>query len=142
LLGDGSFNGALRDFNKKFRDKASLSWEDRTAPPKKGKYTYIERSYEPDSSDDEDSSEKLPGAGGRRGSNQSEGCVDNIASKLEVPVQDLMELIFNQQHLKEVMADMNYDAEKLPLGKLSKRTIEQGYEYLKVFEAHNHIHGL
>jgi hypothetical protein len=30
------------------------------------------------------------------------------------------------------MADMNYDVDKLPLGKLSKRTIEQGYGQLKV----------
>jgi hypothetical protein len=30
------------------------------------------------------------------------------------------------------MAEMNYDVDKLPLGKLSKRTIEQGYEQLKV----------
>jgi poly [ADP-ribose] polymerase len=29
------------------------------------------------------------------------------------------------------MADMAYDLDKLPLGKLSKRTLEQGYQYLK-----------
>lgn len=29
------------------------------------------------------------------------------------------------------MADMEYDPDKLPLGKLSKRTLEQGYQYLK-----------
>jgi poly [ADP-ribose] polymerase len=43
-----------------------------------------------------------------------------------------MELIFSQKYFKEVMADMNYDPEKLPLGKLSKKTMEQGYEILKV----------
>jgi poly [ADP-ribose] polymerase len=43
-----------------------------------------------------------------------------------------MELIFNKQYFKEVMADLEYDADKLPLGKLSKRTLEQGYTALKV----------
>jgi hypothetical protein len=43
-----------------------------------------------------------------------------------------MELIFSAQYFKEVMADMNYDVEKLPLGKLSRTTIEKGYGHLKV----------
>lgn len=42
-----------------------------------------------------------------------------------------MQLIFNATYFKEVMADMNYDAEKLPLGKLSRGAIEKGYEQLK-----------
>ena len=42
-----------------------------------------------------------------------------------------MELIWNQKYIEETMADMNYDAEKLPLGKLSKGTITRGYQALK-----------
>jgi poly [ADP-ribose] polymerase len=100
-------------------------------PPKgKGKYTFIERSYEPDSSEEEDL-EKPPGAGSRRGSMQS-SAGEGVSSQLALSVQHLMELIFSQKYFKEVMADMNYDPEKLPLGKLSKKTLEQGYEVLKV----------
>jgi poly [ADP-ribose] polymerase len=42
-----------------------------------------------------------------------------------------MELIFNQKYFDAAMASLNYDAAKLPLGKLSKATITRGYELLK-----------
>ena len=119
----------MRDFSKKFKDKTGNTWDDRHNPPKSGKYTFVERSYEPDSSSDDE--DRLEGAGSRRGSKQSIAS-DGVPSKLELRVQQLMQLIFNAQYFKEVMADMNYDADKLPLGKLSKRSIEQGYEQLKV----------
>jgi hypothetical protein len=75
--------------------------------------------------------EKPPGAGSRRGSMQFSAS-EAVSSQLALPVQHLMELIFSQKYFKEVMVDMNYDPEKLPLGKLSKRTLEQGYVVLKV----------
>ena len=129
-LNSGSFDGAFHEFGKKFKDKTGHTWDDRHQPSKPGKHTFVERSYEPDSSSEDE--EKLPGAGSRRGSKQSTVSIDGVQSKLELPVQQLMELIFNAQFFKEVMAEMNYDVDKLPLGKLSKRTIEQGYEQLKV----------
>lgn len=46
-----------------------------------------------------------------------------------------MELIFNQQYIDSTMADMNYDAKKMPLGKLSKPTITRGYQALKDLSA-------
>jgi len=86
---------------KKFKDKSGLAWNDRHLVGKPGKYVFIERSYEPDtSSDDEDA---LPGAGPRRGSKQSVASSDGVKSELELPVQQLMQLIFNQQYFKEVM---------------------------------------
>jgi poly [ADP-ribose] polymerase len=124
-----SFDLALREYSKKFKEKSGLAWDDRNEPGKAGKYVFIERSYEPDtSSEDEDA---LPGAGPRRGSKQSVASSEGVKSELELPVQHLLSLIFNQQHFKEVMADMAYDLDKLPLGKLSKRTLEQGYQCLK-----------
>lgn len=72
-----------------------------------------------------------PGASdSRRGSKQS--IASDVPSKLELPVQHLMQLIFSAQYFKEVMAEMNYDVEKMPLGKLSRTTIEKGYGHLKV----------
>jgi poly [ADP-ribose] polymerase 2/3/4 len=132
-LGSGSFEAALSAFKKKFKDKTGLKWENRLDPPMRNKYVFIERSYEPDTSEDE--SEENPGAGPRRGSVQSlasDGHTVLPLSKLPLPVQSLMELIFNQQYMKEVLANLEYDADKLPLGKLSKRTLEQGYQALKV----------
>ena len=46
-----------------------------------------------------------------------------------------MGFIFNQDHINSTMADMNYDAAKLPLGKLSKTTILRGYQVLKDLSA-------
>ncbi|KAF2434596.1 PARP-domain-containing protein [Tothia fuscella] len=127
-----SLEGAMSDYNSKFKAKTGLAWEARNDPPHKNKYTFIERSYEPDSSElegDDDDMDGLPGAGSRRGSKHS--ATSQAASKLEEPVQKLMQLIFSQHLFNEVMAEMNYDPQKLPLGKLSKRTISQGYEHLK-----------
>lgn len=42
-----------------------------------------------------------------------------------------MKLIFNQEFFDQAMMQMNYDANKLPLGKLSKSTINRGYQALK-----------
>lgn len=57
ILGDGNLGNALTVFNSKFKDKSGLGWEQRFDPTpthtKKPKYTFIERKYEEDSSDDE-----------------------------------------------------------------------------------------
>lgn len=46
-----------------------------------------------------------------------------------------MQLIFNQQYMNEAMSDLNYDANKMPLGKLSKATITRGFETLTELSA-------
>jgi poly [ADP-ribose] polymerase len=46
-----------------------------------------------------------------------------------------MELIFNQQYFAATMTDLNYDVNKLPLGKLSNFTITRGYQALKDLSA-------
>lgn len=46
-----------------------------------------------------------------------------------------MELIFNQKFFAATMADLNYDANKLPLGKLSQTTILRGFQALKDLSA-------
>ncbi|KAL2356801.1 poly polymerase catalytic domain-containing protein [Cryomyces antarcticus] len=130
ILGDGSLTTAKREFEKKFKDKSGLKWTDRLDPPVKGHYTFIERSYEPDPAADE--AEDLPGAGSRKQSKPStESDKAKVESTLAMPVQQLMQLIFNQQYFQSAMTAMNYDANKLPLGKLSKRTMQSGYEALK-----------
>ncbi|GMK57423.1 hypothetical protein CspeluHIS016_0402570 [Cutaneotrichosporon spelunceum] len=122
LLGNGTLPDALVNFNKKFKDKSGLNWAQRNDAPKNKKYTFIEKSYEDDSDDE---------------------AVDNVKeedddeewvppeSKLEQPIQDLMALIFNAKYMNAAMADLNYDANKMPLGKLSKSTILKGFQALK-----------
>lgn len=43
----------------------------------------------------------------------------------------MMALIFNKEYFSNTMYEMNYDKDKLPLGKLSKNTIIRGYQALK-----------
>lgn len=121
LLGSGSLADALKQFEKKFKDKSGLKWEDRSSNPKAGKYTFVERSYAPDSDDEDDAKDEV----------KKEEEFETPKSKLPLPVQKLMEFIFNPTFVDATMADLNYDAKKLPLGKLSKNTITRGFQTLK-----------
>ncbi|CAJ2513489.1 Uu.00g016080.m01.CDS01 [Anthostomella pinea] len=126
-LGDGSLADALREFDSKFRGKSGLSWANRTDAPRKGKYAFVERSYEPDSEDDGGDDTKAA---------KSEVKKEDVPdSTLPKPTQELMQLIFNQQYFTATMEALNYDSAKLPLGKLSKSTILKGYQALKDLSA-------
>lgn len=126
MLGNGSLSDAISQFQKKFKAKSGLSWDARGENPKPGKYAYIEKSYNPDSDESEDDD---PPAASQAG--ESTVTRAPVKCTLEKPVQALMELIFNQQLFTQTMAELNYDANKLPLGKLSKATISRGFQALK-----------
>ncbi|KAI1386905.1 PARP-domain-containing protein [Hypoxylon trugodes] len=129
LIGNGTLENALREFDSKFKGKSGLSWADRTEPPKPGKYAFIERNYESDSdSEDDDAKDTKDGI-------VKEEPKEEPKSKLSKPVQELMKLVFNQEYFAATMADLNYDAHKLPLGKLSKTTITRGFQALKDLSA-------
>ena len=120
-MGPEDFDAAFKEFNKKFKDKSGHNWEDRSEPAKKGKYTFIEKNYE---DDDDDAEGKDP---------VKEEDDDNgpqVESKLPLQTQRLVELIFNQNHFNAVLENIGYNANKLPLGKLSKATLKQGFEHL------------
>lgn len=119
FIGNGALEFALEEFEKKFKSKAGLTWQNRLDPPKKGKYTFIEKNYEEESDDDD---ETVKSAGQAK---------EEVESALPVAVQDLMSFIFNKNHFLSAMASMSYDAKKLPLGKLSKRTLRAGFQLLK-----------
>ncbi|PWY84776.1 poly polymerase [Aspergillus heteromorphus CBS 117.55] len=124
LLGDGSHGRAEAEFKKKFKDKSGLTWENRLDPPKGSKYTFIERNYE-EGSDDEDEDDKAVVK------KPSKAKAPEVKSTLPAAVQNLIAFIFNQDLFNATMAAMSYDAQKLPLGKLSKRTLLSGFEALK-----------
>lgn len=118
------FNGqtleeARKIFEAKFKDKSGLKWESRHDAPKAKKYTLIEKNYmdeEDEGNVDEKSEPELK---------------PTPSSKLSPELQSLMKFIFNSAHMASSMASMRYDANKLPLGKLSKRTLSQGFAALK-----------
>lgn len=127
VLGNGTFQDALKNFEKKFKDKSGLPWDKRGDNPKPGKYAFVERSYNDDDSDEEmDDADDKPGVKTEDGEEAS-----TPDCTLPKPVQDLMEIIFNQAYFRDTMASLNYDANKLPLGKLSKATILRGFQQLK-----------
>lgn len=110
-------------FEKKFKDKSGLKWENRLDTPKDGKYTFIEKNYEEE--DDEPKAKN-----GKAKKEPSKGSPP-VESKLTQPLQNLMSFIFNQDHITNALRAMDYDAEKLPLGKLSERTLKNGFSILK-----------
>jgi poly [ADP-ribose] polymerase len=121
----------MRHFEKKFKDKSGLAWADRGKDPKPGKYAFIERNYE--ESDDEDSDDENTAGAADKGKKSSHWKPPE--SKLDPAVQNLMKLIFNQSYFNAAMSSLNYDANKLPLGKLSKATITRGFQALKDLSA-------
>ena len=126
MLGSGSLGDALKNFEKKFKDKSGLKWADRGEKPKAGKYVFVERSYDPDSEDEGDEQEAA-----KAGAERERDDYTPPKCTLQPPVQSLMELIFNTSYFEATMAALNYDSAKLPLGKLSKATITRGYQALK-----------
>lgn len=126
---------AMSQFERKFKDKSGLHWSNRSDAPRAGKYTYVLKNYAAtdDESSDEEDSRKGKGKGkGKNRSKQDEEEEPPIPeSKLHKCIQNLMALIFNSSIMQQQMLAMSYDANKLPLGKLSKSTINQGFLALK-----------
>jgi len=122
-LGSGSLQDAIRHFQDKFKAKSGLKWENRLDPPKPKKYTFIERNYEEDDGDDDDNVKEKK--------EEIEDSKPEVESALSKPLQNLMSFIFNPAHFLSAMASMSYDAKKLPLGKLSDRTLKSGFSILK-----------
>ncbi|XP_055386145.1 poly [ADP-ribose] polymerase [Condylostylus longicornis] len=54
----------------------------------------------------------------------------HIKSKLPTPVQDLIKLIFDVDAMKKVMLEFDLDMDKMPLGKLSQKQIQNAYKVL------------
>ncbi len=126
----------MKTFTSKFKDKSGLAWEQRGEEPRPGKYTFIEKSYSPASEDEETGDgEEAGGAGSSVAVGRGDAKWKPPVCTLSEPVQELVKLIFNQQFFAANMADLNYDAKKLPLGKLSDATITRGFQALKDLSA-------
>ncbi|KAK3937448.1 poly polymerase 2 [Diplogelasinospora grovesii] len=132
VLGGGSLQDAMRNFEKKFKDKSGLAWSQRGDNPKPGKYAFVERSYAVESDDEEEDADDK----------QKADAWQPPKSTLQPAVQNLMQLIFNQGIFARTMAELNYDANKLPLGKLSRATITRGFQALKDLSALHDDHSL
>ncbi|KAF3296792.1 hypothetical protein TWF132_009302 [Orbilia oligospora] len=117
LMSGYGLDSALKEFNKKFKDKTGVNWDDRLNADRANKYTYLEKDYAPP----EEETKKV----------KKEKDTEVIESKLPMQTQIIANLIFNKDFIQQSMAELNYDAKKLPLGRLNKNTIARGYAQLK-----------
>lgn len=134
MLNVGDLDDALKDFQKKFKDKSGLHWDDRDADAKPSKYTFIQKNY-----DDDEGDSNVSGALAdvKKEEKQDDWHVkppdepEEPPSKLPVQTQRLISLIFDEAHFNSVLENIGYNNDKLPLGKLSKMTITKGFQHLK-----------
>ena len=64
-------------------------------------------------------------------SSQDSTNADTAPSKLDKSLQSLMEFIHDKNLMENSVVSAGYDANKLPLGKLSDETVKEGYKYLR-----------
>ncbi|XP_054802081.1 poly [ADP-ribose] polymerase 2 isoform X2 [Prosopis cineraria] len=112
---------AIQEFENKFFAKTKNHWSDRkgfACHPKS--YVWLEMDY---SGNDKESTVT-----------EMHACaleVKPLESKLESRVAKFISLICNVRMMNQQMMEIGYNANKLPLGKLSKSTILKGYNVLK-----------
>ncbi|KAI0527712.1 PARP-domain-containing protein [Xylaria bambusicola] len=119
-MGFDDLESAKEEYDKKFKSKTGLKWEDRGQEPKDKKYTFVERSYDDDDNGEADAE-----------SDEGYGSSGSAKSELDISTQRLMELIFNENHFNSVLEEIGYNKDKLPLGKLGKSSLQKGFEQLK-----------
>ncbi|XP_059275394.1 poly [ADP-ribose] polymerase 2 isoform X2 [Lycium ferocissimum] len=115
-----SANEATSEFESKFYEKTKNYWSNRkdfVCQPKQ--YAWLEMDY-----DDNGKESSVQGQ-----SNQVP--IQPRETKLEAPIAKFISLICDINMMRQQMMEIGYNANKLPLGKLSKTTILKGYDVLK-----------
>ncbi|KAL4150967.1 hypothetical protein PRNP1_010353 [Phytophthora ramorum] len=120
---NSSLEKAQASFTKKFLDKSGNEWP-LVEPFERveGKYVLVELDNEvPEEEKEEETSE----------------CEEEeeVISALHETVQDVLKLICDADLIAREVANMNLDLKRLPLGKLSKTQISQGYILLQQLSA-------
>ncbi|XP_055069456.1 protein mono-ADP-ribosyltransferase PARP3 [Misgurnus anguillicaudatus] len=127
LAGPSDANAAIKNFEKKFKDKTKNNWSDReNFVSHSGKYTLIEVDG------DQDAEVKVDTVDG--GDVKVNTAQRVLPCTLDTETQRLIRFIFNNDMFKEAMTSMNLDIKKMPLGKLSKHQIAKGFEALEEIE--------
>ncbi|OIW12972.1 hypothetical protein TanjilG_15421 [Lupinus angustifolius] len=116
-----SRESAILEFKQKFLAKTKNAWSDRNnfvCYPKC--YAWLEMDYS--GKEEESTVIENPGNALRK---------QPLESKLEPRVAKFVSLVCNVSMMIQQMMEIGYNANKLPLGKLSKSTILKGYQVLK-----------
>ncbi|GFS22377.1 poly [ADP-ribose] polymerase [Elysia marginata] len=114
----GTDAAAVKDFEKKFKDKTKNNWSDRANfKAVAGKYTLLDMAGDDDGEDDVDYSAL----------DAADGVPKKVAPcSLDKSTQDLINLIFDTDMFKAALKKFDLDTKKMPLGKLSKTQIAKG----------------
>uniref|UniRef100_A0A0M3K9K2 Poly [ADP-ribose] polymerase n=1 Tax=Anisakis simplex TaxID=6269 RepID=A0A0M3K9K2_ANISI len=128
LVGCGNdLEKAKKLFCQKFSDKTHNDWSERKKFKKvSGKYDYLPADYS-----------KLLEEKKKEAESGDGDSVDKPAipeSKLDECVQKLLKLICNIRAMEETVMELEYDATKAPLGKVTEQQIKAGYAALKRIE--------
>ncbi|ERN17083.1 hypothetical protein AMTR_s00044p00081650 [Amborella trichopoda] len=107
--------------NSKFVSKAKNNWSDRKIfTPYAKSYTWLEMDYSEDTCKNKADQDK-----------HNNCIVAAQPRKTRLRIAEFISLICNVSMMKQQMLEIGYNAEKLPLRKLSKSTITKGYDVLK-----------
>ncbi|KAI3966922.1 hypothetical protein MKX01_021508 [Papaver californicum] len=120
LQGFTSRDEAIHEFEQRFYAKTNNPWSDRknfVCYPKL--YAWLEMDYK-ETENESIVPKKL-----------EDSSIQPRETKLESRIAQFISLICNVSMMKQQMIEIGYNAEKLPLGKLSKSTILKGYDVLK-----------
>ena len=110
-----SKDSAIANFEEVYFDKTGNLWVERKRFVKKaGKFAPVEVEYSENAAEMKNIKQDF----------------DSGESKLPLQVQELIRMIANFENLKKDMAEYEIDMEKMPLGKLSRNQINEGYKLL------------
>ncbi|CAD2215668.1 hypothetical protein AGDE_13034 [Angomonas deanei] len=136
----GSLQDMKKSFAKKFSDKTKNKWDDVKQDSSKfkfvsGKYDFIET----DNTVSKEEAQRLAAAIANKEAAETPKEAENtkvviLPSELSSQVQHLMSLIMNKDTFKNQMKAQNIDADRMPLGKLTKAQVHKGYEALEKIE--------
>lgn len=128
---NGSLPGAIKEFEKKFKEKSANAWAARANfVPKTGKYTLLEIDYDDD--DEEEINSALASVSKATGGPAKPAKVRPCS--LPKATQDLIKVIFDNDMFKETLTSYKIDVKKMPLGKISKAGLAKGFEVLEEIE--------
>ncbi|EGG18391.1 poly(ADP-ribosyl)transferase [Cavenderia fasciculata] len=124
-----SKKGAKELFSSKFEYFTGITWGDHHSFEKKpGKYYMVSL----DDGWDDDNDELESAIKKNKSSDNSQKMLASLStpSNLAPRTIELIKLMFDQEMMKKQLASMKVDIDKMPLGKISKKQIMDGYQVL------------
>ncbi|XP_050138409.1 poly [ADP-ribose] polymerase 2-like isoform X5 [Malus sylvestris] len=131
LAPHASRESAIKEFKQKFRDKTGNDWSNRKMfqliP---SCYMWIEMDY---NEKEEQSAVSIHNSWSMFVEEKNGSALGRqpLETQLEPCIANFISLIFNIDMMKQHVMEIVYNADKLPLGKLSKSTILKGYNILR-----------